>query len=88
MTIFHCKHETLLRCAYMSERIKLLVYIHNSDTKAKQKTKDDNDQTKQRERKKKNTLTPLTALLHTFSFSNQQRTHCLGVKIKDRCTFT
>ena len=37
----------------MSERIKLLVYIHNSDTKAKQKTKDDNDQTKQREREKK-----------------------------------
>ena len=37
----------------MSERIKLLVYIHNSDTKAKQKTKDDNDQTKQTERKKK-----------------------------------
>ena len=72
----------------MSERIKLLVYIHNSDTKAKQKTKDDNDQTKQREREKKNTLTALTDLLHTFSFSNQQRTHCLGVKIKDRCTFT
>ena len=53
MTIFHCEHKTLLRCAYMSERIKLLVYIHNSDTKAKQKTKDDNDQTKQTERKKK-----------------------------------